>query len=138
VEFIREAYEKCPADGSREAMRGFPHLRKAHCMFGWDWGPRLPDAGIWRDISLSGINKARIGDVYVSQQHEKGAVRLSFDLDIEAVDGETEELEYDITVSSPDGLVYSLNDDGEIIIEQPKLWWPKGYGEQRFTKYTSN
>jgi chaperone required for assembly of F1-ATPase len=33
-----------------------------------------------------------------------------------------------ITVSSPDGLVYSLNDDGEIIIEQPKLWWPMVMG----------
>ena len=48
---------------------GFPNLRKAHCMFGWDWGPRLPDAGIWRDISLIGIRTARIRDVYVRQYH---------------------------------------------------------------------
>ena len=46
VKFIREAYAKKPLEGSSDAMRGFPYLRKAHCMFGWDWGPRLPDAGI--------------------------------------------------------------------------------------------
>lgn len=31
-------------------MKGNNYLRKAHCMFGWDWGPQLPDAGIWRDV----------------------------------------------------------------------------------------
>ena len=35
--------------GSIEAMKGFSYLRKAHCMFGWDWGPRLPDEGIWKE-----------------------------------------------------------------------------------------
>lgn len=35
-----------------DSMEGCPNLRKAHCMFGWDWSPRLPDAGIWRSISL--------------------------------------------------------------------------------------
>lgn len=29
---------------------GYQHIRKAHCMFGWDWGPKLPDLGIWRSI----------------------------------------------------------------------------------------
>lgn len=43
-----------PLLGTTDATPGFSHLRKAHCMFGWDWGPRLPDAGIWRDISLLG------------------------------------------------------------------------------------
>ena len=61
--YIRTAYAENPADGTSDAMLGFPLLRKAHCMFGWDWGPRLPDAGIWRDIELIGIETARIRDV---------------------------------------------------------------------------
>ena len=36
--FIRKAYEQDRCEGSSDAMQGFPHLRKAHCMFGWDWG----------------------------------------------------------------------------------------------------
>lgn len=43
---IRERDLPPHAGGSDECMKGFPNLRKAHCMFGWDWGPRLPDAGI--------------------------------------------------------------------------------------------
>lgn len=37
--YIRDAYAKSVADGSSDAMVGFPNIRKAHCMFGWDWGP---------------------------------------------------------------------------------------------------
>ena len=44
-------------------MNGFPHIRKAHCMFGWDWGPRLPDAGIWRSLGILGVNEGRIDNV---------------------------------------------------------------------------
>ena len=32
--FIREADRRHHLGGAYEAMRGFPHLRKAHCMFG--------------------------------------------------------------------------------------------------------
>ena len=46
---------KRPCWGSTDAVPGFSHLRKAHCMFGWDWGPRLPDCGIWREIELLGV-----------------------------------------------------------------------------------
>ncbi len=55
--YVKKAYAEAPAEGSSDATIGFPLLRKAHCMFGWDWGPRLPDAGIWRDIEL--IRSAR-------------------------------------------------------------------------------
>lgn len=36
--WIREAQQRDPIGGTPDAMQGFPHLRKAHCMFGWDWG----------------------------------------------------------------------------------------------------
>ena len=67
--FIREADRQHHLGGSYEAMRGFPHLRKAHCMFGWDWGPRLPDQGIWKDVNLLGWDNVRIDQVRVSQKH---------------------------------------------------------------------
>ena len=76
TKYIRENYKINPADGSSDAMEGFPNLRKAHCMFGWDWGPRLPDAGIWRDISLTGLDTARIRDVLIEQFHGNGQVSL--------------------------------------------------------------
>ena len=40
--------------GVEAAIDGGPHLRKAPCQFGWDWGPMLPPIGVWQDIRLEG------------------------------------------------------------------------------------
>lgn len=129
TKFIRESYAADPADGTADAMEGFPSLRKAHCMFGWDWGPRLPDAGIWRNISLIGVDTARIRDVLVKQFHEDGRVTLEIDTHIARLADATAEVR--VSVTAPDGTV--LTGGGEtcrIDIPDPQLWWPAGYGGQ--------
>lgn len=86
VKYLRERYEKDPnimiVD---EGIRGASYLRKAHCMFGWDWGPRLPDAGIFREVSLLGVDSARFDNVYVIQKHEAGKVELSISAEAEVL-----------------------------------------------------
>ncbi len=130
TKYIREAYESSRADGTADAMRGFPLLRKAHCMFGWDWGPRLPDAGIWRDISLIGIETARIESVYVTQRHENGRVTLHTEASIESINS-NRDISVKMTVTSPAGQVWSAEGtDCDISIEDPQLWWPNGLGGQ--------
>ena len=126
---IRERFADNPADGSADAMEGFPSLRKAHCMFGWDWGPRLPDAGIWRDISLLGVDRARIRDVLVEQFHGDGQVTLRIHTHITRLtDAPTETA---VSVTAPDGTVLTgVGEHCEIGIADPQLWWPAGYGEQ--------
>ena len=129
TKYIKEAYAASVADGSSDAMVGFPHIRKAHCMFGWDWGPRLPDAGIWRDISIISINTARIRDVRVDQFHEAGKVRLNILTNLTRYT--EEETSVSISVTAPDGTVWTAEGcDCEITIENPELWWPAGLGEQ--------
>lgn len=129
TKFIRESYAADPADGTADAMEGFPSLRKAHCMFGWDWGPRLPDAGIWRDISLIGVDTARIRDVLVKQFHEDGRAALEIDTHIARLTDAPAEVR--VSVTAPDGTV--LTGAGEtcrIEVPDPRLWWPAGYGGQ--------
>ena len=135
--FIKEAYEKTPEDGSSDAMQGFPLLRKAHCMFGWDWGPHLPDAGIWRPVTLIGSDPEQIDSVYIRQIHEDGLVRLMIEptLDIcgniQSFSEAASDLSYDVTITAPDGeAIRCTGSPSEICIENPKLWWPNGYGEQ--------
>ena len=129
LRFIREAYAKRQLEGSEEATRGFPHLRKAHCMFGWDWGPRLPDAGIWRDIELIGINKARLRDVYITQDHEDGRVSLNIASGIDRISGDKTSVS--VTVTAPDGRTFTAEgEECAIDIEDPELWWPAGFGDQ--------
>ncbi|WFR58359.1 glycoside hydrolase family 2 protein [Anaerocolumna sp. AGMB13025] len=129
--YIRDEYAKRPTIGAEDAMEGFVHIRKAHCMFGWDWGIRLPDAGIFRPVSLLGINKARIEDLYITQEHEKNKVTLKFQVTTEAVSEMGQDTGYTVEITSPLGetAVYEGSPE-KIEINNPKLWWPNGYGPQ--------
>lgn len=143
---IRENYAIDPVDGTEDAMRGFTSLRKAHCMFGWDWGPRLPDMGIWREVELLFVEKARFEDVRISQEHRENEVLLYVDSEIELVGDDNisnnlpstndSDYEINITITDPDGeiIIEHLSSfdmsSSPISIENPKLWWPHGYGEQ--------
>lgn len=69
LRYIREEQAKCYTGGSEECTEGFPHIRKAACMFGWDWGPRLADAGIFRDVEVLAVQEARLEQVYIGQKH---------------------------------------------------------------------
>lgn len=130
VNYIKEEYAKCRCDGSEDAMRGFPHIRKAHYMFGWDWGPHLPDAGIWKSVKLAGEDHARIDGVYIRQYHENGQVGLK--LEIEEIRYKDCEISYSAEVMAPDGTIQKWTDVSEVLwVDQPGLWWPRGYGEQR-------
>ena len=120
-----ERYKSNPCNGSGDCTRGFPAVRKAHYMYGWDWGARLPDAGIWRDISILKIGPARITGVYVRQTHTNGTVTLSFSADTECSHAYT--MAYCVT--SPLGKKYRSSGEN-IVIEDPLLWWPNGFGAQ--------
>lgn len=118
------------------SMKGNQLLRKAHSMFGWDWGPQTIDAGIFRDIYLQGYSHARIEDIRIHQQHAKNvSVQTSITLS-ESVPGQKLCVEL-----SEDGADKPLltklcktNADGvaavDFVIENPKLWWPNDYGDQ--------
>ncbi|GAA4653194.1 glycoside hydrolase family 2 TIM barrel-domain containing protein [Anaerocolumna aminovalerica] len=142
TQYIQEAFKKCRTLGSEDAMDGFVHIRKAHCMFGWDWGAHLPDAGIFREVSLLGIEKARIESVYIKQEHKRDTVILNFEPEIEYCKMyDKVHYEYKVEVENPLGVtaVYKGSPD-KITITDPMLWWPNGYGKQylyniKFTLY---
>ena len=129
TKYIREAYAAHRLEGTSDAMEGFPYLRKAHCMFGWDWGPRLPDCGIWRDIELIAWDQARIRDVLIRQQHDSGRVTVCVNTNIK---GEmTPDMSVIVKITGPDGRSFAGNGTScELDIEDPQLWWPAGFGEQ--------
>lgn len=67
IKYIEEKNAETPLWGVASTMAGYPHIRKAHYMFGWDWGPKLPDMGIWRDVELIAVNGGLIDGVYVNR-----------------------------------------------------------------------
>ena len=102
-------------------------------MFGWDWGAHLPDAGIFREVSLLGMTGARLDSVYIRQTHTGGEVSLSLFVETENSAGAN--ICYTAELTAPEGTVQTFADSPrEIRIEAPKLWWPNGYGSQPLYK----
>ncbi|WP_321516824.1 glycosyl hydrolase 2 galactose-binding domain-containing protein [Marinifilum fragile] len=112
------------------------YTRKAGYHYGWDWGPRLVSSGIWRPVYLKAWDNARIHDLQIVQNKVNDDIaKFTAVLELESED----EVLADIQIQNEgEELVatevhlrkgihkYELNFD----IENPKLWWPNGLGDQ--------
>ena len=128
TKYIRESLRERPVKGTEAAMAGFPNLRKAHCMFGWEWAPYLPDAGIWRPVKLLGVEGGRILDVRIDQEHRDGQVELKA---VVNWTGSVKEINFTISLADPDGKAVEFpSGTNRLTVENPRLWWPRGYGDQ--------
>ena len=122
--------------GVPQAIPGGPYLRKAPCQFGWDWGPQLPPIGVWKDIRLEGYEGARIEDVHLRQQHAEGQVMVEAQITVQVWDEVPRSAV--MRLVAPDGQVFETSGavaPGDksrlrIVIPNPQLWWPNGYGAQ--------
>lgn len=131
----RAEKEGCIHYVSCGSLSGAQYLRKPHSMFGWDWGPQMPDAGIWRPVRLECWSGSRLEDVRIHQEHQENGVRLSVDI---RPAGDAAGLTAAVQVVSPQGDTVLQSEteekDGVIawsgLVEQPQLWWPHGYGGQ--------
>lgn len=123
------------------AMKGNHLIRKAHSMFGWDWGPQLVDAGIFRDIYLESWTGSRITDIRIHQEHQPGKVALQTEVQLTQTKRTSEGIEICLCLMEketgksvvekhlkvPEESVICKTD---IEVSNPRLWWPNGYGEQ--------
>lgn len=139
VTFIRGKQALLPLQGGGD-IPGGPHLRKAPCHWGWDWGPKLPPIGVWKDIRLEGYSTARLSNVHIRQAHDEGGVTLAVNITAESLgDGELTAV---LSLTEPDDTtqviiqpLMVLSEQGfpftviEVNIPDPDLWWPNGYGD---------
>ncbi|MGL4737908.1 MAG: beta-mannosidase [Cellulosilyticaceae bacterium] len=124
TQYIKDAHTKEPIFHCPGVVDGYTHLRKAHYMFGWDWGPQLPDLGIWQPIKIVGRNH-HISDYYIKQIHQDNQVTLEI-----SVTATMPHL-IAVEVTSPDGQKYfTKGPKSTITITNPQLWWHNGYGKQ--------
>ncbi|QDI68352.1 beta-mannosidase [Streptomyces calvus] len=109
----------------------YQYVRKMACSFGWDWGPTLVTAGIWRPVRLERWSTARIARVRPLVTVDGGTGRVEL-----AVDVERTRVEAPLTVEAAVGGVRARAEidgtHGTVRVEVPgaRLWWPRGYGEQ--------
>ena len=143
VRFITAKQAQLPLPGGGD-IPGGPHLRKAPCHWGWDWGPKLPPVGVWKDIRLEGY-AVRFEDVHVRQSLDETSATVSADITVETEgwDG----IQAVLTVTSPEGETFQTEESLLTLIEgdpsfanlsvqisNPQLWWPNGYGAQPLYK----
>lgn len=136
LKYIREKQKEAKLWGVGDAVDGYSHIRKAHYMFGWDWGPQLPDMGIWREISICSYSNAKFSDIYMTQIHKGNIVTIDAKVAYQRL---KEDKNLNIVVELKDtkgnktlykNFVCKNNESIEIDIENPELWWPRGYGQQ--------
>ncbi len=137
---IRDPYEVIKEKQAENPIleKGVPfalvgHIRKTPCHFSWDWGPQLAPAGVMRSIGLEAYNN-RITDFRIIQHHENGTVTLSFELTPKEM---SDTASASLTLTAPDGSKNSCflkkenaSFQGSLAVNNPKLWWCNGLGEQ--------
>lgn len=109
----------------------FQYIRKIACSFGWDWGPTLVTAGMWKPVRLEHWSTARLATVrpLVTVDGSTGRAELRVDVERTPAGGV-------LTVRARVGdHTASADFDGSratLTVEVPDaaLWWPRGYGEQ--------
>lgn len=125
--------------------KGNQYIRKAHASFGWDWGPKLPDIGIFRNVELHAYSKVQIEQVFIDQVHENGQVCLYIDPILKITDKIPFEIVVSVTGQQDVSKVIrmpeedmTITEKGEnelvVVIDDPKYWWPNGIGPQNLYK----
>lgn len=111
-----------------ESPRSF--VRKAQYQFGWDWGPRLVTAGIWKKPYLKFWNQAKVDFIQVEQKTlTANQSDLSFNMEVEVLT----EGNYQVDVNGTQQQVSLHKGKNQLkipyTVQQPKLWQPNGWGE---------
>ncbi|MEP6798322.1 MAG: glycoside hydrolase family 2 protein [Lapillicoccus sp.] len=136
--------------GARPAAYDYPFgmVRKMACSFGWDWGPDLQTAGIWRPVRLERWRVARLASVRplvtVTGTHDVATVDVHVDLERSGLEGEAHPVLVMARLTRPatadhhlDVLETCVSVAGDLTrvtlslqVPHPDLWWPVGYGPQ--------
>jgi beta-mannosidase len=139
VKYAQQMEAKRHLDHPKDSLPGGPYLRKSPCHFGWDWGPKLPNMGLWKSARIETWNVARLSDVRLNQKLDKGKAHVSADIRIDRVTSAASKLTATIRIEHPDGRAQTTErtlGGGDsharlsVDVSNPQLWWPNGLGAQ--------
>lgn len=128
-----------PADNDHHEKKLSIFTRKAPYSYGWDWGIRMATSGVWRPVTLTFYNSAKIEDVHVQQLSlTNQKAEANHTVEINSVSTETIEVKVEYLLDGK--TVYSNTKKSElksgkthinflVAIEKPELWMPLGWGK---------
>lgn len=112
-------------------------VRKAQYHWGWDWGPVIMTAGIWREVRLE-VYSARVEDLWpqtsLAADHKTASVTAVAKL--YAVNPEDCVARFHLTLGGHEIACQDIPINAEkspqatFEVDNPELWWPHGYGSQ--------
>jgi len=132
----------------------FNAIRKMACNYGWDWGPDLPTAGIWRPLRLHRWSGARIGSVrplvsvslpvpppgtneppWADASSPRTAdAQVDFHVTLQRAATAGVPLRLTATVAGRSVSATLAPSETTVVLRAPvtgvELWWPAGYGPQ--------
>ncbi|MCF8262496.1 MAG: hypothetical protein K9J12_17100 [Melioribacteraceae bacterium] len=112
------------------------YTRKAQFHNGWDWGPRLITAGIWKPVYIKAWDSFKIDDVQIIQENVNEQ-RAEINSIVELESDSKQEIELCLLIDGKEtNCGKHLLEEGKNFIkvktsiENPNLWWSNGLGGQ--------
>jgi beta-mannosidase len=137
---LSSAYTEADAEQERLGKRPnaypepFNFIRKMACSFGWDWGPTIVGAGLWRPVRIEAWHTARIAGVrpLVDVDDGTGVLRVLVDLERAPI-GRDLDLGIEILLEGVEvghAVMPGRTDGAEVVARVPavRVWNPVGYG----------
>lgn len=130
-----------PADNDHSDKRVSIFSRKAPYSYGWDWGIRLVTSGIWRPVTLTFYDVARMEDYYVKQVSvTQERAEIENILELESAQDTPRTVEVELAYSYKNGDKVAIHKEMNlepgmnrwnfpVKIGHPHLWMPNGWGE---------
>ncbi|MFD2793322.1 glycoside hydrolase family 2 protein [Promicromonospora vindobonensis] len=141
---LDSALEAAEAEAERLGTRPmaydqpFNMVRKMACSFGWDWGPDLQTAGLWKPVRVQRWRVARLAQVTpLATVSDDGTGLVDVRLEVERSGlSDLGRLTVDVSVGDRGGS--SMVSPGwsggaldmQVEIPDADLWWPAGHGDQ--------
>lgn len=125
------------------------YARKAGYHYGWDWGPRLITAGLWKPVYIEkwerwSLESAHIKTLDLEKVSVKtgkaGKALMCADIEIESDSEDTAE----ITIKNGDDRIYvkevliekgKNNIECPFTLKNPDLWWSNGLGDAETVEF---
>lgn len=109
-------------------------VRKAPHCYGWDIMPRAVTSGLWKEVHLLVKSECEIKQLYLfctEVSERKALLNVGFELECENADNMEVRVKGVCGESVFEGRenIHFKGGKFYIDIEQPKLWWPYGYGD---------
>lgn len=134
VEYHKEMYKnaktKLPAPNDINKIAIAPYSRKPQYQFGWDWSLRMNTMGFWKPVTVDVYSETKISSHNIQTikiEGNKAELNLSLTLKKEVFSDLTwgSQLFGNQIIKSG-----SVSSEWVINVDDARLWWPKGQGEQ--------